>query len=356
MRITRIVCGACLIALVLVPPETVSAGEKIIDVEFGRPPASGSDTSRTLQSLVTVRGIGEAYSTGGLYLMTHFGDREDLFRRENRALIDSPFIDQSWRYCSVFSAAGGDTVLVGRNWDNQNVGSIIVNLYRPPGGYASISFCRAIDMGFPLNVGLEHIVSGELGNRLLLAPFYSMDGINDQGLAVAVAGVRHTTHGERGGRDPVFISFLVRKILDRAKDVEEAVTLVEDYVPFLLDGNSLDGHLFVADSSGRSVILEYVDDQWKRIYGDTSWQVLTNKLVYNTQDADLRERCWRYKSISESLEEAAGKVDWKAGMNILHDARQNGTTWSVVYSPTTQDVYFSVYQDWDTIYHIGGFR
>jgi hypothetical protein len=244
---------------------------------------------------------------------------------------------------------------MGRNWDNQNVGSIIVNLYHPPGGYASISFCRAIDMGFPLNIDLEQIASSELGNRLLLAPFYAMDGINERGLAVAVAGVKHTIHGPKRGKEPVFISFLVRKILDRTKNIEEAVILAEDYIPFLLDENSLDGHLFIADSSGRSVILEYVDDQWKGIYGDASWTALTNKIVYNVPETDLRERCWRYRSISESLEKAGGKIDWKAGMKILRDVRQNGTTWSVVYSPTTKDIYFSVYQEWDTIYHIRGF-
>jgi len=347
------VCASVILLLFLsgIP----SAEEIIIDLEFARPDASGSDTSRTLQSLVKVRGIGEVYSTGGLYLMTHFGDREDLFQRENQALIDNPFVNQSWRYCSIFSASGGDTIIMGRNWDNQNVGSIIVSLYRPPGGYASVSFCRAIDMGFPLNIDLERITSGELGNKLLLAPFYAMDGINEHGLAVAVAGVKHTTHGPKSGKEPVFISYLVRKILDHTKNIEEAVILAEDYIPFLLDENSLDGHLFIVDSSGNSVILEYVDNNWKRIYGDTSWQVLTNKLVYNAQDADLRERCWRYRSISESLENAGGRVDWKAGMNILHDVRQNGTTWSVVYSPTTKDIYFSVYQEWDTIYHLERF-
>jgi hypothetical protein len=77
--------------------------------------------------------------------------------------------------------------------------------------------------------------------------------------------------------------------------------------------------------------------------------------VYNVPETDLRERCWRYRSISESLEKAGGKIDWKAGMKILRDVRQNGTTWSVVYSPTTKDIYFSVYQEWDTIYHIRGF-
>ncbi|UCE21503.1 MAG: linear amide C-N hydrolase [Candidatus Aminicenantes bacterium] len=331
------------------------AQNKVIDLKFGQPPVSDSDTSRTLQSLVKVRAISETYSTGGLYLLTHYGDREELFQKENQRAIDNPMRNQTWRYCSVFSATTDDSVIVGRNWDNQNVGSIIVSLYHPPKGYASISFSRAIDMGFPLNVGLEGFKSSEFGNKLLLAPFYAMDGINEHGLTVSVAGVREISIKPKSDKESVCITFLIRKILDQTKTVEEAVNLVEKYIPFDLDKNSLNCHFFIADSSGRSVVLEYVEDQWKRIYGDKSWQVLTNKPVYNVPDAKLRDQCWRYRSISETLEKTNGNVGWKAGMEILQDVTQKGTTWSVIYSPTTKELYFSVYQNWNIIYHLKTF-
>lgn len=333
----------------------VTAQDKVIELKFGQPPVSDSDASRTLQSLIKVRDISETYSTGGLYLMTHFGDREELFQKENQELIDNPFINQSWRYCSLFAAATENSVIMGRNWDNQNVGSIIVSLYHPPTGYSSISFSRAIEMGFPLNVDLEGFKSNELGNKLLLAPFYAMDGINEHGLAVAVAGVNDTTVKPKSGKELVFISFLIRKILDQTKTIEEAVNLVEKYVPFLLDKNSLQGHLLIVDSSGKSVILEYVQDQWKKIYPDKSWQILTNRPIYNVPDANLKKKCWRYRSISQTLEKTKGNVDWKASLKILQDVTQKGTTWSVIYSPTTKELYFSVYQEWDKIYHLISF-
>ena len=46
-----------------------------------------------------------------------------------------------------------------RNWDNQKVGSTIVDLSRPPGGYASISFPRCIDGGFG-HKDLQEVASG----------------------------------------------------------------------------------------------------------------------------------------------------------------------------------------------------
>jgi hypothetical protein len=331
----------------------VAAESEIIDLEFSEPPVSDSDESRTLASLVKVQGT-LGLCQDGLYLLTHYGDRSDLFREQNQKAIDHPLIQQTWRFCSVFSAGPEGSPLMGRNWDNQNVGSIIVSLYHPPGGYSSISFSRAIDVGFPLNVGLEEIVESPFGSKLLLAPFYAMDGINEHGLAVAVAGIRNTPV-EPGDREPVYITFLIRKLLDRAKNVEEAVNLVEDYCPFDLDQNSLNGHLIVADASGRSVILEYDRDQWRHIYRDQSWQVMTTKPIYGVSDEEMRERCWRYRSISETLDTENGNVDWRSGMKILQDVEQKGTTWSIVYSLPTRELHFSVYQDWDTTYHLKAF-
>jgi len=337
--------------LLLAFAQPASTQQEVVDLKFSSPPVSDSDTSRTLQSLVKVQGTGGPCQKG-LYLMTHYGDREDLFQAENQSLVDNPLVNQTWRYCSVFSAATDSSVIMGRNWDNENVGSIIVSLYRPPEGYSSISFSRAIDMGFPLNMDPEELKSGDMGNKLLLAPFYAMDGINEHGLAVAIAGVRTSNHSPKSAEERVFVTFLIRKILDQARTVEEAVSLAERYVPFTLDMNSCSGHFLIVASSGQSMVLEYDQDQWRSIYPDESWQVLTNKPVFTVPDADLREKCRRYARMSETLERADGNLNWITGLNVLQDVAQKGTTWSVIYGCPALELYFSVYQNWDTIYHL----
>jgi len=338
------------VILLLLISGFVSAQDEIIDLKFEQPPISDSDTSRTLQSLIKVQGTGQ-FCQDGLYLMTQYGDREEIFQKENQDMIDNPLINRTWRLCSVFSTTTENSVIMGRNWDNQTVGSIIVSLYHPPKGYSSISFTRSISLGFG-HKDLEQHKSSIFGNKLLLAPFYAFDGINENGLAVGVAGVNQVTLKPKSDKELVYVPFLIRKILDQTKTIEEAVNLVEKYIPFDLDKNSLNSHLFIVDSSGRSVILEYVQDQWRKIYGDKSWQVLTTKPIYNVSDANLIEKCWRYRSISETLENTKGNVGWKAGMKILQDVTQKGTTWPVIYSPTTKELYFSVYQTWDNIYHL----
>ena len=340
--------------LTLLFSESALTQEKIIELKFTRPSCTDSSASKSMESLIRVRGISERYATGGLYLLTQCGNYEDLFQKENQKAIDHPMIDESWRYCSMFSTKSGDSVFMARNWDNQNVGSIIVSLYKPQNGYSSISFSRAIDMGFPLNVDLEDAKSVSMGNKLLLAPFYAYDGMNDRGLCASVTGSEHVKINPINGKESVFISFLVRRILDQTKSIEEAVTLVEKYVPFDLDKNSLDCHFYIADTSGRSVILEYRENDWQKIYPGNSWQVMTNNVMYGVQEAKLREECPRYKKLSESLEMTNGNIDWQTGMQMLRDVSQKGTTWSVVYSLRSKDVYFSVYQTWEKIYHLQG--
>jgi glyoxylase-like metal-dependent hydrolase (beta-lactamase superfamily II) len=178
------------------------------------------------------------------------------------------------------------------------------------------------------------------------------DGLNEHGLAVAVAGVGQVTLKPRPGKEKVFDPYLIRLVLDRTGTVEEAVTIAQKYIPFALDENSLNAHFYVSDASGRSAILEYSGEEWRVIPGEKPWQVLTNKPVAGVADAMLRQKCWRFKSISETLEKRAGELDWRTGLRILRDVTQKGTTWSVVYSPTTLDLHFSVYQTWDVIYHL----
>jgi choloylglycine hydrolase len=321
-----------------------SAGRGPIHIDFEHPPVRGADDLRTLESLVKV--------ADGLYIMTHYGDRDALFKEENQKAISDPLINHSSRYCSTFSAAARNSVVVGRNWDNQNVGSIIISLYRPAGGYSSISFSRAVDVGFGKDIEIDRITCQGSGSRLLLAPFYMMDGINECGLTVAVAGVPQTEVEPQSGKDKVYVTYLMRKILDEAGTVEEAADLVDDYIPFDLDESTLDAHFQVADRSGQSVILEYVDGGWAKVHSDRAWQVMTTKPIYQVTEAHLRESCWRYESIATTLEEKRGSIDWKEGIRILQGVEQEGTTWSSVYLPVTREIYLSVYKDWETIYHL----
>ncbi len=341
--------------LIFIFAVSIFAQEQIVEVDFAKISGTDIDDEKTLKSIVKVRDISEQYATGGLYLITHYGNLDELFKIETQKLIDHPWIDQTWRFCSIFSTPTEDGVVIGRNWDNQNVGSIIVSHYKPDNGYASVSFSRAIDMGFPLNVRLDDMAKTPFGKKLLIAPFYAYDGMNEHGLCAMVTGINSVKVSPKEGKELTFIGDIVRKLLDHTKTVDEAIELVENYIPFDITPTEINCHFLVTDASGKSVILEYLDNEWKKIYPDNKWQVMTNKVIFNTPDDKLREKCWRYNSISETLDDTNGNVNWDDGMQILKDVSQSGTTWSVVYLPNITELYFSVYQNWDKIYHLQDF-
>jgi len=349
-RVRRFLCVSfsCVITAAAVSP---AAFCEVIDLEFIQPSPSQNEPERTLATLVKVRGPG-GVQLDGLYLLSHTGDRSELYSEENQSMIDDPLIDRSWRYCSVFSSGAADGVIVGRNWDNENVGSIVVNLVRPETGYSSISYSRAIDMNLPLNVDLLEFRDNPVARGLLLAPFYSYDGINERGLVVAVAGVKQVEVHPLEGKQLTFVPYLVRMILERAETVDEAVRVASGFIPFDLDRHSLNSHLLVADASGHSAILEYVDDRWEVFPGAGGRQVLENRTIHGATDDALRAKGWRHRVMSEALESLGRSPNWKEGLGILEQVAQQGTVWSTVYSPTSRDLYFTVYQHWQEIYHL----
>ncbi len=348
--------SVALIGLILISyPLHITAQVQITEATFRDVKDNASDNEKTLSSVVKLRDISQKYATGGLYLMTHYGDNDDLFKKENQRAIDYPMIEQTWRFCSIFSTTTDDGVVMGRNWDNQNVGSVIVSYYKPSNGYASVSIARAIDMGFPLNVRLDEMAQSPFGDKLLAAPFYAYDGMNEHGLCASVTGISTVKVSPLEGKESMFIGYIIRKILDNTKTVDEAVNLVVSYVPFDLAVDQINCHFLIADSHGNSVILEYINDEWKKIYPDGRWQIMTNKVIFNASDKELREKCWRYNDISASLEDKNGNINRDQGMQILKDVSQQGTTWSVVYLPSDREIYLSVYQDWDQVYHLKPF-
>ena len=65
---------------------------------------------------------------------------------------------------------------------------------------------------------------------------------------------------------------------------------------------------------------------------------MTNKIIYHVPDAQLREKCWRYNTISALLDKTNGDVNWNEGMQVLKDVSQDGTTWSVIYLPNSNEL------------------
>ena len=341
----------------------------------------------TLASFQKLSDRDEAHRDGAVYQINFSGDYSfDEFLSQGGASNDAELISFVTRSitkgiipmhiktssiaCSAFTAdtQSGDRVF-GRNYDFSATNTAIVYTDPGEGRHASYS---TIDLSF---LGLDADKDVEtIGQKFLTlaAPYVPLDGINDAGVA---CGIFMSYQGEGKGtptdtqtdRPDITSTTLLRLILDYADSVEDAVALAQQYD--LHDSASSCFHYMVADSTGRSAILEWVGTdadhdvdgaqrQLNVLWNDTDalsdsadWQVVTNFIktpgYYDGTTAEMKGLD-RYEHLAAALRETDGIVaDKDAAMNLLasvgrrtwnNDDSNSNTVHSVVYDLTDKSV------------------
>ena len=341
----------------------------------------------TLASFQKLSDRDEAHRDGAVYQIHVSGDYSfDEFLSQGGASNDAELISFVTRSitkgiipmhiktssiaCSAFTAdtQSGDRVF-GRNYDFSATNTAIVYTDPGEGRHASYS---TIDLSF---LGLDADKDVEtVGQKILTlaAPYVPLDGINDAGVA---CGIFMSYQGEGKGtptdtqtdKPDLTSTTLLRLILDYADSVEDAVALAQQYD--LHDSASSCFHYMVADSTGRSAILEWVgtdadhdadgaERQLNVLWNDTDalsdsadWQVVTNFIktpgYYDGTTAEMKGLD-RYEHLAAALRETDGIVaDKNAAMDLLasvgrrtwnNDDSNSNTVHSVVYDLTDKSV------------------
>jgi hypothetical protein len=86
------------VALNLLTCASGGAASGVIKLRFPDPPENGTRQPAEAPSSRIAK------AASHLYLMTHVGDRLELFERENEKALRDPMINHPSRNCSVFSA------------------------------------------------------------------------------------------------------------------------------------------------------------------------------------------------------------------------------------------------------------
>ena len=161
--------------------------------------------------------------------------------------------------CSTLAAATpeGD-VLFGRNFDWETCSALVVEAH-PEDGYASISTVN-IDFIVQSTGGALDAGSGMDPVKILAALYAPLDGMNEAGLAVSVNMIQdRATIDQNTGRPDLTTTTAVRLLLDKAANVDEALSLLEQHDLHASMGYMI--HFALADADGRSVVVEYVDNE-----------------------------------------------------------------------------------------------
>jgi penicillin V acylase-like amidase (Ntn superfamily) len=111
------------------------------------------------------------------------------------------------------------------------------------------------------------------------------DGMNEAGLASHTLFLTATDFGERDASRPgLNAALMTQYLVDSAATVEEAVALVEQIQPVIVQAHGRDAtvHFAVEDASGDSAIIEYIDGRLVVHHG-RQYTLMTNDPSYDEQ-------------------------------------------------------------------------
>lgn len=242
--------------------------------------------------------------------------------------------------------------LFGRNFDWENCEAMIVASY-PENGYASLS---TVNMDFIIqNVsGAVEMAMRADAVKTLAALYAPLDGMNEAGLAVSVNMIQDSATISQDTEKPdITTTTAIRLLLNQAGDVEEALELLGQYDMHASMGIMV--HFALADASGRSVAVEYVDNEM--IVKETP--VLTNFYLAEGEKYGIgtQQSHERYEILMERLEEdkALEMPDMRDALDrVSKDNFEEfaSTEWSAVFNLSTGEAWYYHRENYETCYRL----
>lgn len=283
----------------------------------------------------------------GMYQMTYYGDYglDELLEqgfssdKELESFIIKRLthgipvnIDVTGGGCTSFAYTDdkGDTIY-GRNFDFIYSPSVQVFTY-PENAYASVSTANLGFAGYDEN-NLPDTISNSF--LTLAAPYLTFDGMNEMGVAISSLAVPEYDTGNQG-RKMVNTSVIMRLVLDKAANIDEAIGLMKQYDIYF--SGDIPCHFLLADSSGRSVLIEYYDGGLQVVEPTEECQVATNFIAYNGLNiGEGYSEFDRYDMAMNTLLENKCDLSEEEAMKLLAkvgvmDGETDKLQWSVVYN------------------------
>ena len=241
-------------------------------------------------------------------------------------------------------------VLMGRNFDFSSATGLILHTV-PKRGYETITTFNVEFFGFGEDWKPEGFVNQYMA---LSSLFFALDGINEKGLAVAdlMAGDDAVTQQETG-KPALTTTSAISYLLKNAATVDEALELLRG-----IDMHSDIGsahHYAMADASGKSVVVEYVDNEFVVV---DSPAAANHYLCEQKLNVGLYEGDHRYDFLRQQLQDAGGKMDVEQLTRAIASvsqpqAQENwlGTAWTMVMNLTGRSVTYYSRRHFDKPFH-----
>ncbi len=237
--------------------------------------------------------------------------------------------------------------MFGRNFDWNSCDALIVHSV-PQNGFASIS---TVNTGF-INMAGMRLSSLPDTTQAMIALYAPLDGMNEKGLAVSVNMIQDSaTISQNTEKPDITTTTAIRLLLNKAADVDEALELLRQYDMHASMG--LMTHLAVSDNSGKSVVVEYIDNEMKVV----ETPVVTNFYLAEGEKHGIgtAQSHERYDILMNALKENP-----TMDMNDVRDALSSvskknfgefeSTEWSIVFDQSTGEVHYYHRENYDKRY------
>ena len=246
--------------------------------------------------------------------------------------------------CGAFVAQNANSdILFARNMDCECAIPMLLRL----NDNSTYRFLSLVNMAF-LDWDESTYDLLEIDSKLTLATAYSpSDGINEYGFAVAILTDVDATYPKQNDKITLFDMTLPRLLLSKAKSVEEAIHYTEKY-NYFYDVAPL--HYMVADASGHSAVIEFVDGKMVVTKAENKYQAVTNFTLFDnpTKTGFGKER---YDNILNVLEKQGGIISEEDALELLKSNVIPGDEqWSAVYNLTQKTLSVTFSGDYKNIH------
>ena len=265
-------------------------------------------------------------------------DLLEWVRKEEFYNIPVSFDEKGMGCAAFLTTTPEGNVIMGRNFDYKETDTLVIHTSSKD-CYESYALADLKVLGVGSGNDLIQPDSKEGKALMLAAPYCVTDGINEAGFGAAILELEMgETHMDTERHD-LSIYTAIRVLLDKCATVEEALTLLSDQD--IHTGLGVSYHLFLADNTGRSVVVEWLDGEMciNDLNAATN-SVLTEGIHYGDGGIDSR-----YDTINDTLKEQGGILTKDEARDLLKKVSQSNTEWSCVYDLT--DFSFDVYMDKD---------
>lgn len=258
--------------------------------------------------------------------------------------------------CSSFAAETPDgDYIQGRNMDYALAQNILVRT-RPDDGYASLAMASGELLGYI--DGVPDNLIGQL--HMLAAPYYALDGINEEGLSIAILLQTYAEHVYQDtGKPPMTTTMAVRMVLDKAATVDEAIALMGAYdMRGMADTNF---HFLIVDAHGDKAVIEYVEHEMRVIRSEGYGLPVTNFFLSKDVQEAIRDGEDRIIKLQSALDENEGivteEIAWEMldSVKAVHDFDEKNdidynTAYSMIFNNSQHTLDVCINMDFDTVY------